>query len=270
MRIHPTAIVEDGAQLHETVTVGPYSIIESGAVIGEGCRIESHVRIFGVTRMGAHNRVCHGATLGAEPQDLGFTPKKAKPLIIGDHNHFKECVNISGGVKSEGGTRIGNHNYWMAFSHAGHDCIVGDHNVFANTATLAGHVEVGDHCFLSGQVAVHQFCRIGSYVMIGGVTGVAQDIPPYLLANGQRARLMGLNVVGLRRHGFSQEQRSCIKAVYRLILRSGLPLEQALRRAEAEHPGPETAQIVAFIRASRRGIATFDRTRFDPHLSDCR
>jgi UDP-N-acetylglucosamine acyltransferase len=257
MRIHPTAIVEDGAQLHDSVTVGPYSIIESGAVIGEGCRIESHVRLFGVTRMGAHNRVCHGATLGSEPQDLSFTPAKARPLVIGDHNHFKECVNISGGVKTEGGTRIGSHNYWMAFSHAGHDCSVGDHNVFANTATLAGHVEIADHCFLSGQVAVHQFCRIGSHVMIAGVTGVPQDVPPYMLADGHRARLVGLNVVGLRRSGFSPEQRSRIKAVYRLLLRSGLRLDEALQRAEDEYPGSETAQIVAFIRASRRGIVTF-------------
>ncbi|BCU05855.1 acyl-ACP--UDP-N-acetylglucosamine O-acyltransferase [Allochromatium tepidum] len=257
MRIHPTAIVEDGAQLHPSVTVGPYSIIESGAVIGEGCRIESNVRIFGVTRMGAYNRVCHGATLGSEPQDLSFTPEKARPLVIGDHNHFKECVNISGGIKTEDGTRIGNHNYWMAFSHAGHDCIVGDHNVFANTATLAGHVEIADHCFLSGQVAVHQFCRIGSYVMIAGVTGVPQDVPPYMLADGHRARLIGLNVVGLRRSGFSQEQRTRIKAVYRLILRSGLRSDEALQRAENEYPGPETAQIVAFIRASRRGIVSF-------------
>jgi len=257
MRIHPTAIVEDGAQLHDSVTVGPYSIIESGAVIGEGCRIESNVRIFGVTRMGAHNRVCHGATLGSEPQDLSFTPEKARPLIIGDHNHFKECVNISGGIKTEGGTRIGSHNYWMAFSHAGHDCVVGDHNVFANTATLAGHVEIADHCFLSGQVAVHQFCRIDSYVMIGGVTGVTQDVPPYMLADGHRARLIGLNVVGLRRNGFGQEQRTRIKQVYRLILRSGLRLDDALQRAEDEHPGPETTRIVAFIRASRRGIVSF-------------
>ena len=258
MRIHPTAIVEDGAQLHDSVTVGPYSIIESGAVIGEGCRIESNVRIFGVTRMGAHNRVCHGATLGSEPQDLSFTPEKARPLVIGDHNHFKECVNISGGIKTEGGTRIGSHNSWLAFSHAGHDCVVGDHNVFANTATLAGHVEIDDHCFLSGQVAVHQFCRIGSYVMIAGVTGVPQDVPPYMLADGHRARLIGLNVVGLRRNGFGQEQRTRIKQVYRLILRSGLRLDDALQRAEDEYPGPETTRIVAFIRASRRGIASFD------------
>jgi UDP-N-acetylglucosamine acyltransferase len=257
MGIHPTAIIEDGAQVHETASVGPYSIIESGAVIGEGCRIDSCVRIYSPTRLGAFNRVCHGVTLGSDAQDLGFDPERARPLVIGDHNHFKEGVNISCGTKSEEGTRIGNHNYWMSFSHAGHDCVVGDYNIFANAATLAGHVELGNRCFLSGQVAVHQFCRIGSYAMIAGVTGVPQDVPPYTLADGHRALLVGLNVVGLRRGGFTQEQRNRIKAVYRLIFRSGLRLAEALARAEAEYPSPETAEIVRFIQASRRGLVSF-------------
>ena len=255
--IHPTAIIEDGAALHDSVCVGPYSIIESGAEIGEGCRIESCARIYGRTRMGAHNRVCHGVTLGSEPQDLSFTPERAKPLIIGDHNHFKENVNISCGLKSEGGTRIGSHNYWMAFSHAGHDCIIGDRNIFANAATLAGHVEVASRSFISGQVAVHQFCRIGSYVMIAGVSGVPQDVPPFVMADGHRTRIIGLNVVGLRRNGFTQEQRSRIKAVYRVIFKSGLHLPEALAAAERDHPGPETTEIVQFIRSSPRGVISF-------------
>jgi UDP-N-acetylglucosamine acyltransferase len=257
MNIHPTAIIEDGAQVHETVSVGPYSIIEAGAVIGEGCRIDSCVRIFAPTRMGTFNRVCHGATLGSDAQDLGFDPARARPLTIGDHNHFKEGVNISCGTKAEEGTRIGSHNYWMAYSHAGHDCVVGDHNIFANTATLAGHVEVDDHCFLSGQVAVHQFCRIGSYAMVAGVTGVPQDVPPFALVDGHRARIIGLNVVGLRRGGFTQESRSRIKAVYRLVFRSGLPLAQALVRAQSQYPSPETRQLVQFIQSSRRGLVSY-------------
>lgn len=254
MSIHHTAIIEDGTELHPSVSVGPYTIIEAGAVIGEGCCIESCVRIYGQTRMGTHNRVCHGATLGAEPQDLGFSPERARPLIIGDHNLFRENVNIGSGIKTEHGTRIGSHNYWMAFSHAGHDCVVGDHNIFANAATLAGHVEVGDRTFVSGQVAVHQFCRIGSYAMIAGVSGVPQDVPPFALADGHRARIIGLNVVGLRRNGFTQEQRNRIKAVFALLFRSGLRLSDALLRAETEHPGPETRQIVRFVQASRRGV----------------
>lgn len=258
MSIHPTAIIEPGAALHDTVSVGPYSIIEAGARIGEGCRIESCVRIFGMTRMGAFNRVCHGATLGSEPQDLSFRPELARPLTIGDQNHFKEGVNISCGLKSEEGTRIGDHNYWMAFSHAGHDCRVGDHNIFANTATLAGHVEVEDRVFLSGQVAVHQFARIGSYAMVAGVTGVPRDVPPYVLVDGHRARIIGLNLVGLRRAGFSQEQRNRIKAVYRLIFRSGLRLPEALVRAEQDYPGPETRTIIQFVESSRRGVVSFN------------
>ncbi len=257
MPIHPTAIIEDGADLHETVSVGPYSIIEAGAVIGEGCRIESGARIFAPTRMGAHNRVCHGATLGSEPQDLGFTPDKTRPLVIGDRNHFKEGVNISCGVKSEGGTRIGHDNYWMAYTHVGHDCVVGDHNIFVNGAGLAGHVEVQDRVFLSGQVSVHQFCRIGSYAMVAGVPGVPQDVPPFALADGHRARMVGLNVVGLRRNGFSSEQRNRIKSVYRLILRSGQPLAESLVRAEQDYPGAETEQILNFVRSSRRGLIAY-------------
>ncbi|MBV5308160.1 acyl-ACP--UDP-N-acetylglucosamine O-acyltransferase [Chromatium okenii] len=257
MRIHPTAIIEAGAQLHDTVQVGAYSIIEAGAVIGAGCIIDSCARIYGNTRMGMNNRVCHGATLGVEPQDFTFTPDRAKPLTIGDRNHFKEGVNISCGIKSDDGTRIGSDNYWMAFSHAGHDCVIGDHNIFANTATLAGHVTIEDRVFLSGQVAVHQFCRIGAYAMVAGVTGVAQDVPPFVLADGHRARMIGLNMVGLRRNGFTQIQRSQIKAVYRLILRSGLRLAQALIRAEQDYPSPETAHIVQFIQSSQRGLISF-------------
>jgi len=258
MTIHPTAIIEDGAQVHPSVVVGPYSIVEAGAVIGEGCVIESCVRIYGQTRMGRNNRVCHGATLGSEPQDLTYTPDKSRPLTIGDGNHFKEGVNISRGVKTEGGTRIGNNNYWMAYSHAGHDCIVGDSNIFANTATLAGHVEVADRTFLSGQVAVHQFCRIGSYALVAGVSGVPQDVPPYVLADGHRARILGLNVVGLRRNGFTPEQRNVIKSAYRTIFRTGLRLAEALVKVEETFPAsPEAAQIVQFIQSSRRGVISF-------------
>jgi UDP-N-acetylglucosamine acyltransferase len=240
--------------LHESVKVGPYSIIEAGAQIGEGCIIESQVRIYAATRLGRNNRVCHGVTLGSEPQDLGYTPAKSRPLSVGDHNHFKEGVNISRGVKSDQGTVIGSHNYLMAYSHAGHDAVVGDYNIFANTATLAGHVEVEHHVFLSGHTATHQFCRIGAYAMVAGVTGVPRDVPPYVIADGHRAEVVGLNLVGLRRHGFTQAQRNAIKRAYRLIYKSDLRLEEALERLEAEAPTDEVHHIVRFFRASRRGV----------------
>lgn len=254
MGIHPTAIIEEGAKLHPSVTVGPFSIIETGAVIGEGCVIESHARIYSATCMGSHNRICHGVTLGSEPQDLTYTPEKSKPLTIGDHNHFKEGVNISRGVKENHGTIIGNHNYMMAYSHVGHDCIVGDHNIFANTATLAGHVEMEHHIFLSGHTATHQFCRIGAYAMVAGVSGVPQDIPPYVVADGHRTEIVGLNLVGLKRNGFSPKQRTAIKQAYKTLFKSGLKPAEALEKLKAEDPPEEVQLIIRFIEASKRGV----------------
>jgi UDP-N-acetylglucosamine acyltransferase len=256
--IHPSAIVEDGAVVDPSVRIGPFSIVEAGAVIGAGCVIESSVRIYRHTRMGRDNLVCHGATIGAAPQDLAFKPDKARPLVIGDGNQFRECVNISHGVKEDHGTVVGSNNFLMAFSHIGHDCVVGDHNILANTATLGGHVEMGNRIFLSGHVAVHQFCRIGDYVMVGGVSGVRQDVPPYAMANGQYARFVGLNLVGLRRNGFSQAQRSAIKRAYRLLLQSGLPLPEALERLRQDPDSEEVRAILAFAEQSRRGLISVE------------
>ncbi|VAX06124.1 Acyl-[acyl-carrier-protein]--UDP-N-acetylglucosamine O-acyltransferase [hydrothermal vent metagenome] len=254
MNIHPTAIIEDGTQLHPSVQVGPYSIIETGAVIGEGCIIESNVRIYSATRMGSHNRACHGVTLGSEPQDLSYTPDQSKPLTIGDHNHFKEGVNISRGAKTDHGTIVGNHNYMMTNAHIGHDCIVGDHNVFANTAMIAGHVEMEHHIFLSGHIAIHQFCRVGAYSMVGGISGVVKDIPPYVIADGHRAQIIGLNIVGLRRNGFNPQQRNLIKRAYKTIYKTGLKPSEALAKLKADNPPEEVQLIIRFFEAAKRGI----------------
>jgi UDP-N-acetylglucosamine acyltransferase len=206
--------------------------------------------------MGRFNRVCHGATIGVEPQSLGFKPEQSTPLIIGDYNHFKECVNISRGGETERGTLIGSHNYLMAFAHVGHDCTLGDHNIFANTATLGGHVELAHHIFLSGHVAVHQFCRIGAYVMIGGISGVTQDVPPYVMANGQRPVISGLNLVGLKRNGFDQAQRSRIKQAYRVLYKSGLKRQEALEQLRSDHDSPEVQEIVEFVEGCKRGLVS--------------
>lgn len=252
--IHSSAIVEDGAHVHPSVQMGPFSIVESGAVIGAGCVIESNVRVYRQTRMGEHNRVCHGATIGSAPQDLSYTPAKAKPLLIGNGNHFKECVNISHGVKEDQGTVIGDGNFLMAFSHIGHDCIVGDNNIFANAATLGGHVHLGNRIFLSGHVAVHQFCRVGDYAMVAGLTGVRQDVPPYVTANGQAAVFVGLNLVGLRRAGFGQAQRSAIKRAYKMLLLSGMRTGEALEQLKASAESDEVRNIIRFFEESRRGV----------------
>lgn len=253
-KIHPTAIIEDGAEIHASVSVGPYSIIESGARIGANSIIETHVRIYPQARLGTGNRVCDGVTLGSEPQDLGYDAAQAKPLVIGDNNHFKEGVNISHGIKEDHGTMIGNHNYLMAYCHVGHDCILGDHNIMVNAAGLAGHVTMEDHIFLSGHSAVHQFCRIGSYAMIGGLSGVSQDVPPYVMADGYHASISGLNTVGLRRAGFQAEQRRAIKGAYRTIYKSSLKLRDALEQLSTDQPTDEVEHIIAFIQQSKRGI----------------
>ncbi len=253
--IHPSAVIGEHAEIHPSARIGPFCIVEDGAVIGPDCVIDSQVRIGPTVRLGRGNRVCHGAVLGAEPQDLGFTPDKARPLVIGEHNHFKEHVVISCGVKDEAGTRIGDHNYFMNGAHVGHDCQVGDHNILASNATLAGHVTLHDRCFLSGLVAVHQFCRVGSYVMIGGVSGVRQDIPPFSMANGQYARYIGLNLVGLRRNGFDAQQRRAIKQAHRLLFHGGLSLRSAIEALrEPARTQPEVAQILRFVEDSERGL----------------
>lgn len=255
--IHSSAIVGERAQIDPSARIGPFCIVEDGAEIGPGCVLESNVKVHGSVRMGANNRACHGAVLGAAPQDLSFTPDKARPLTIGEGNHFKENVVISCGVKEDHGTVIGNHNYLMNGAHVGHDCIVGDHNIFASQATLGGHVTLQDRIFLSGMVAVHQFCRIGSHVMVGGLTGVGQDVPPFAMVNGQRARYIGLNSVGLRRSGFDPAQRQLIKRAHRLLFRAGLPLKEALARLrELASESPEVAAIFAFAEQSRRGLVS--------------
>lgn len=254
MMIHPTAIIDDRARLHESVQVGAYSIIEADVVIGEGCCIESGVRIYQGTRMGRHNRVCHGTLLGCEPQDLSFTPEKSRPLLIGDHNHFREGVNISRGVKTEGGTQIGNHNYFMHGFHAGHDCRLGNHNVLGGNSILAGHVEIGDRIFISGLAGIHQFCFIGDFAMIAGCAKVVKDVPPYVTCDGNPARVISLNTVGLRRAGIPAANRAAIKRTYKILYHSGLNTSQALAQLKQEISIPESDNIIRFFEQSERGV----------------
>lgn len=256
MTIHATAIVADGAQLHPSVEVGPFTIIDDGAVIGEGTVIGSGVRIHGSTRVGMHNQIFDNAVLGALPQDLGFDPATESYLTIGDHNVLREGVNISRAKLPGATTRLGDNNFFMCNVHLGHDCDFGSHIIIAPGAVIGGHVEVADRAFISGVVAVHQFCRIGQLAMIAGGTKVVKDIPPFAMADGNPATLIGNNVVGLRRNGFDATQRKAIKEAYRILFKSGLNTTQALEKIKGEAQGDEVAGIVAFVEQSQRGVTT--------------
>ena len=254
--IHPTAIIQPGARLADNVSVGPYSVIGEHVVIGTGTTISSHVVIEGWTEIGADNRIFQFSSIGADPQDLKYAGQKTY-LKIGDRNRIREFTTLNRGTAEGGGlTTVGHDNLFMAYSHVAHDCIVHDHAVLANGATLAGHVEVGSAAILGGLVAVHQFSRIGCHTMISGGSMVNQDIPPYTIAQGDRAKTVGLNLIGLKRCGFPEGTIRGIKKAYRLVFRSGLNLEGALQKiAEDIESSPELDLFVNFIKDSQRGIA---------------
>ncbi len=254
MTIHPMAIVADGAQLHPSVEVGPFSIIDDGAVIGEGTVIGSNVRIHGHCRIGAHNQIFDNAVLGALPQDTGFNPATETYLTIGDHNVLREGVNISRAKVEGATTRLGDHNFFMCNVHLGHDCVFGSHIIIAPGTVVGGHVEVADRAFISGVVAVHQFCRIGTLAMIAGGTKVVKDIPPFAMADGNPATLIGNNVVGLRRNGYDGAQRKAIKHCYKTLFKSGLNTSTALQQLKGEAQGGEVVEIIDFFEQSQRGV----------------
>ena len=254
--IHPTAIIQPGAKIADNVSVGPYTVIGEHVVVGPGTTIASHVVIEGWTEIGSDNRIFQFSSIGADPQDLKYAGQKTY-LKIGDRNRVREFTTLNRGTAEGGGlTKIGNDNLFMAYSHVAHDCIVHDQVVLANGATLAGHVEVEPSAILGGLVAVHQFCRVGCHTMISGGSMVAQDVPPYTIAQGDRAKTVGLNLIGLKRCGFSEETIRGIKKAYRKVFRAGLNLEEALEIiAEEIEPSPELDHFVSFIKDSQRGIA---------------
>jgi UDP-N-acetylglucosamine acyltransferase len=254
--IHPTAIIHPGARLADNISIGPYAVIGEHVAIDSGTRIASHVVIEGWTEIGCDNQVFQFSSIGAAPQDLKYAGQKTY-LKIGDRNRIREFTTLNRGTAEGGGvTRIGNDNLFMAYSHVAHDCIIENHVVLANGATLAGHVTIESSSILGGLSAVHQFCRIGCHTMISGGSMVAQDIPPYTVAQGDRARTVGLNLIGLKRSGFSEETTRGIKKAYRMIYRSGLRLEEALHQITEEvEQSPELTHFINFIKDSQRGIA---------------
>jgi len=254
-RIHPTAIVSDGASVGEGSSVGPYCVIGAGVVIGRDCDIGPHAVLEGPMRMGDGNRVFQFASIGSPPQDAKYRGEPTR-LEIGDRNTFRESVTVHRGTVRGGGiTRIGDDGLYMAYSHVAHDCIIGNHVIMANAAALAGHVAIEDYAIVGGLVAIHQHTRIGESAMLGGGAMVVMDVVPFCTAVGDRARLAGPNLVGLKRRGLGDEGLKAVRSAYRILFQSKLRLEDALVRLRSEFSGSrEVSHMVRFIEGSQRGI----------------
>jgi UDP-N-acetylglucosamine acyltransferase len=250
--VHPTALVDRGARLGPAVVVGPYAVIEDETTIGERSEIRAHAVVKRFTVLGARNAVHEGAVLGGEPQDVAFKGDRTG-LRIGDGNRIREGVTIHRSSRPGGETVVGDDCFLMAYAHIAHDDHIGDRVILANNVALAGHVHIGPGAFLSGGVVVHQFTRIGRLAMIGGNAKIVQDCLPFVLTDGVPARARGLNVVGLRRAGFTASQLRVLKEAYRTLMRSALPREAALERLTALQD-PLVDELMAFVRGSKRGV----------------
>lgn len=253
--IHPTAVIHPGAKIGAECEIGPYCVIGEHVELGDGCRLHSHVVIDGCTTLGKHNEIFPFASIGLKTQDLKWKGGITRTQI-GDHNTFREYVTVHSATGDGETTVIGSHNHILAYCHMAHNVVLGDHIIMSNVATLAGHVTVEDHAVIGGLAAVHQFCRIGKMAIIGGCSKVVQDIPPFMLADGNPAVARTINKVGLERNGVSAEAQAALKQAYRILCRDGLTVSNALDRIAAELPAvPEIQHLVAFVRASERGIA---------------
>jgi len=253
--IHPTAIIDSKADIDSNVRVGPYSIIGANVNIGSGTVIGPHVVIQPHVEIGPDCHIFQYASIGAVPQALKFQGEETY-VKIGRGTVIREFVTVNRGTGFGGKiTEVGEENFLMAYVHIAHDCKTGRNVILANSATLAGHIVIEDFVTVGGLVAIHQFVRIGNYAYIGGKSAVVKDIPPYIIAAGDRAKLHGLNSVGLKRHGFSQETLSSLKKAYRIIFRIGLTLNEAIERVKAEvEQVPEVNNLIHFIKSSERGI----------------
>ncbi|HSI12994.1 MAG TPA: acyl-ACP--UDP-N-acetylglucosamine O-acyltransferase [Chthoniobacter sp.] len=253
-RIHPTAVIDPTAQIGEGCEIGPYCVIGANVEIGPDCWLQHHVSVSGPSKIGRGNRFFAFSSIGQQTQDLKYDGEPTY-LAVGDDNTFREFVTVHRGTGKGTVTRIGNSGNFLAYSHIAHDCIVGNHVIFSNNGTLAGHVEVGDYAIIGGLTAVHQFCRIGAYALTGGCSKIVQDVPPFMIADGNPAKVRSYNKVALERHGFAEPSHRAIKEAYRLIYRSALNLQQAIDQIRSDLPEtPEVAQLIAFVTNSPRGI----------------
>jgi UDP-N-acetylglucosamine acyltransferase len=254
-RVHPTAIVDARAEIDGDVQIGPYCVIGAGVRIGKGCRVHSHAVISGRTTLGEGNVVFPFASIGAMPQDLKYKGEPSE-LLIGNHNTIREYVSLNPGTTGGGMvTRVGDQNLLMMQCHIAHDCLLGDRNVVANGATLGGHVVIEDFVIVGGLVGIHQFVRIGTGAIVGAGSMVSKDVPPYCNATGDRAKLHGLNLEGLKRRGFDRTVIALLRKAYRIVFQSALRTEDALKKIREELPSiPEIEKFVSFIAQSRRGV----------------
>jgi UDP-N-acetylglucosamine acyltransferase len=254
-KLHPTALVDAGAQLADDVEVGAYSIVGAGARIGAGTRIGPHAVVTGRTTIGARNRIFQFASVGEIPQDRKYGGEPTT-TTLGDDNVVREFVSIHAGTAQDRGTtRIGNGNLFLAYTHVAHDCVVGNHTTFSNNAQIAGHVTIGDFGVLGAYAGVHQFCRVGAHAMLAAGAIVLQDVPPFVTAAGYPAKPAGTNNEGLRRRGFSASDIATVRRAYRTLYRAGLSLDEARDAlARAALDAPLLAPLVEFLSESGRGI----------------
>jgi len=253
--IHPSAIVEDGAVIGANAHIGPFCIVGPHVEIGEGTVLKSHVVVNGHTTIGRDNEIYQFASIGEVNQDLKYAGEPTR-VEIGDRNRIRESVTIHRGTEQGGGlTKVGSDNLMMVNAHVAHDCTVGNRCILANNATLAGHVSVDDFAIIGGMTAVHQFCIIGAHVMVGGCSGVAQDVPPYVIAQGNHATPFGVNIEGLKRRGFSREAIHAVRNAYKILYRSGKTFEEAKPEiAQIAEQHPEVKAFVEFFARSTRGL----------------
>jgi UDP-N-acetylglucosamine acyltransferase len=255
--IHPTAIVHPKAKLDPTVQVGPYAVIDAGVELGAHCVVGPHVYLTGLTTIGGRNRFHAGCVIGDAPQDLKYQDEPTR-LLIGNDNVFREHVTVHRSNKPTGDTVIGSHNFLMANCHVAHNCLVGDHVILANGALLAGHVTVQGRAFISGNCVVHQFARVGTLAIMQGGSAISQDLPPFTIARGEN-EICGLNVVGLRRAGFTADERLDLKRLYHALFRSGKNLREAAAAARHDFSSPATKVLLDFVTGSKRGVCADTR-----------
>jgi UDP-N-acetylglucosamine acyltransferase len=252
---HSTAVIHPKAEIGAECIIGPYCVIGENVVLGGGCKLHSHVVIDGHTRLGKGNEIYPFSSIGLRTQDLKWKGGVTR-TEIGDQNTFREYVTIHSATSDGGVTTIGSHNNLLAYSHIAHDVTMGDHIIMSNVGTLGGHVRVEDHAVIAGLAAVHQFCRIGKMSMIGGCSKVVQDVPPFMLADGNPAETRTVNKVGLERNGVSEQTQNSLRQAYKILFREGLTIPNAIVRIEKELPtSPELQHLLQFVKTSERGIS---------------